>query len=96
MLDRQQIEYIANLARLELTEAEMEKYSSQISGVLEYIEQLQELDVEGVEPTAQVTGLENVLRADEIIEWKENGRNAALNLAPALENGQVKVRRVLK
>lgn len=96
MLDKQQIQHIANLARLELSDEEMDKYGTQLSDILGYIEQLQEVDVEGVEPTAQVTGLENVLRDDEIKDWSDKERQEALEQAPALEDGQVKVKRVLK
>ncbi len=94
-LNKKQIQHIANLARLELTEKELKTYGSQLSDVLSYIDQLQEVDVAGVEPTAQVTGLENVFREDEIKEWDEREREVALNQAPKLENGQVKVKRVL-
>jgi len=95
-LEKKEIQHIANLARLELTEKELKTYGSQLSDVLSYIDQLQEVDVTDVEPTAQVTGLENIFREDEIEEWDESERGAALNQAPELENGQVKVKRVLE
>ena len=59
-LSKQDIKHIANLARLELSEKELDKYGKQLSDVLGYIDQLQEVDTKGVEPTAQVTGLTNV------------------------------------
>ena len=62
-LSKEEIQHIAKLARLELTDKELEKYGGQLSAVLNYIDQLKEVDVKGVEPTAQVTGLENVLRS---------------------------------
>ncbi|PIR12739.1 Asp-tRNA(Asn)/Glu-tRNA(Gln) amidotransferase GatCAB subunit C [Candidatus Falkowbacteria bacterium CG11_big_fil_rev_8_21_14_0_20_39_10] len=95
-LTKDEIKHIANLARLDLTEAEFKKYGSQLSDVLNYIDQLKEVDTAGVEPTAQVTGLENVLREDVVFDWNDKERQAALKEAPETEDGQVKVRRVLE
>jgi len=52
------------LARLELTEAELEKMADELSGILDHVERMNELDLDGVEPTTHVVQLENVLRAD--------------------------------
>lgn len=95
-LTRQEIEHVAKLARLELTEEEIIKYGEQLSAVLAYIDQLKEVDVAGVEPTAQVTGLQNAWREDVALPWAEAEREAALGLAPELEDGQVKVKRILE
>lgn len=94
-LNKKNIQHIANLARLELTEKELKTYGSQLSDVLNYIGQLQEADVSGIEPTAQVTGLENIFREDEIEEWDKKERETALKQAPELEDRQVRVKRVL-
>ena len=94
-LEKKDIQHIANLARLELTDKELKIYGDQLSDVLSYIAQLKEVDTEGVEPTAQVTGLKDVFREDEIKEWNEREREDALNQAPELEERQVKVKRVL-
>jgi aspartyl-tRNA(Asn)/glutamyl-tRNA(Gln) amidotransferase subunit C len=94
-LEKKDIKHIADLARLELSEAELDLYGSQLSGVLDYIDQLQEVDTEGVEPTAQVTGLLNVLRSDKIKDWEASERQAALAQAPAFEDEQYRVGRVL-
>ena len=90
------IQHIANLARLELTKVEEKKYGEQLSAVLDYVEQLQEVDVNNIEATAQVTGLGNVMREDKIKDWDEQERNMALKQVPELENGQIKVKRVLE
>ena len=71
-LSKEEIKYIANLARLELTEEELEKYGGQLSAVLDYIDQLKEVDTAGVEPTAQVTGMKNIFREDKAEEWSED------------------------
>ncbi len=63
-LTPQKIEEIAKLARLELSEKDKGMYAEQLTAVLDYIEQLNEVDTEGVPETCQVTGLENVVRAD--------------------------------
>jgi aspartyl-tRNA(Asn)/glutamyl-tRNA(Gln) amidotransferase subunit C len=66
MLSRDQVLYVARLARLELTEDEVERFSGELSKVLDHIEKISELgDLEGVEPTSHVIEVENVLRADE-------------------------------
>ena len=65
-LSKQEVEKIARLSRLELTEAEKDQYAAQLSDVLDYFEKLKEVNTDNVEITAQVTGLENVYRADEI------------------------------
>jgi len=61
----EQVKHIANLARLELTEAELVRYREQISSILAHFEQLQALDTEAIPPTASVTAGESILRADQ-------------------------------
>ncbi len=95
-LSQEEIKHIAKLARLELTEEELLKYGEQLSAVLDYIDQLKEVNVEGVEPTAQVTGLVDVWREDRVRDCPETEREAALYEAPELEGRQVKVKRVLE
>lgn len=65
MLTREEVEHIANLARLALTEEEEERFRQQLSAVLEYAARLQELDTEAIPPTATVLPLRNVMRPDE-------------------------------
>lgn len=95
-LSKQQIHHIANLARLELTDEELETYGSQLSDVLSYIDQLREVDVSAVAPTAQTAGLENIFREDKIEEWDKEEARVALGQAPDMEDGQVKVKRVIE
>jgi aspartyl-tRNA(Asn)/glutamyl-tRNA(Gln) amidotransferase subunit C len=65
MLSRDQVLHVARLARLELTEEEIERFGSELSNVLEHIEKIEELgDLSDVEPTSHVVALENALRAD--------------------------------
>ncbi|MDQ3357229.1 MAG: Asp-tRNA(Asn)/Glu-tRNA(Gln) amidotransferase subunit GatC, partial [Actinomycetota bacterium] len=65
MIDREQVLQVARLARLELSDDEVERMAGELSGVLDHIERIGELDLDGVEPTSHVVALENVLRADE-------------------------------
>jgi aspartyl-tRNA(Asn)/glutamyl-tRNA(Gln) amidotransferase subunit C len=65
MLSRDQVLHVARLARLELTDEEVERYAGELSKVLDYIEKIEELDLDGVEPTSHVVEIENRLRADE-------------------------------
>jgi aspartyl-tRNA(Asn)/glutamyl-tRNA(Gln) amidotransferase subunit C len=65
VIDRAQVLHVAKLARLKLTEEEVERMAGELSTILEAIEQISELDLEGVQPTSHVIDLENVLRPDE-------------------------------
>jgi aspartyl-tRNA(Asn)/glutamyl-tRNA(Gln) amidotransferase subunit C len=67
-LSKEEVEHIAALARLRLSDEEKEKYSEQLSAILDYIGQLQTVNTKSVEPTSQVTGLINITREDEVRE----------------------------
>jgi aspartyl-tRNA(Asn)/glutamyl-tRNA(Gln) amidotransferase subunit C len=64
MIDREQVLHVARLARLRLTDAEVETMSSELSSILDHVEKISELDLDGVEPTSHVVQLENVFRDD--------------------------------
>lgn len=66
MLTQAEVRHIAKLAKIELSEAEVERLAPQISGILDYFAILEEVDTEGVTETSQVTGLESVTRPDEV------------------------------
>ena len=80
------VRHLAELSQIRLSKAEL----TSLAG---YIDQLDELDTAGVEPTFQLTGLDNVWRADEV--KPQLGRQELLQLAPDSEDGQVKVPKVL-
>jgi aspartyl-tRNA(Asn)/glutamyl-tRNA(Gln) amidotransferase subunit C len=65
MLDRDQVLHVARLARLELNDEEVDRMAAELSKVLDHIEAIRELDLEGVPPTSHVVDVVNVLRADE-------------------------------
>lgn len=66
-LSADQIRHIAKLARLQISDDEVERYAKELSAILDYVGTLQEVDTKGVEPTAQVTGLTNAFREDTIL-----------------------------
>ncbi|MBV9336936.1 MAG: Asp-tRNA(Asn)/Glu-tRNA(Gln) amidotransferase subunit GatC [Solirubrobacterales bacterium] len=65
MLDHAQVLHVARLARLELSDDEVDRMAAELSGVLDHIEKIRELDLEGVPPTSHVIDVVNALRADE-------------------------------
>jgi aspartyl-tRNA(Asn)/glutamyl-tRNA(Gln) amidotransferase subunit C len=93
-LTREDVLKLARLARLELSDDEVEAYSRELSEILQYVEQLGAVDVSGLKPTNQVTGLTNVYRDDEI---KDYGYKAAdlLKNVPEVKDGQIKVKRMI-
>ena len=87
------VDYLARLARVDLTDAERATFGAQLEQILGHFQQLQELDVSGVEPTAHAFALENVLRADEpgpVLTVPQ----VLLN-APASRQGQIVVPKVV-
>ena len=93
-LSRDDVLKLARLSRLRLSDEEVEKFSSELSEILDYVEKLNSVDVAGLAPTYQVTGLKNVMRPDEV---KDYGYKPAdlLTGAPDKQDNQFKVKRVL-
>jgi len=93
-LTDQSILHLARLSRIKLDKNELEQFKDEFNKIVAYIEQLSSVDIEGLEPTSQVTGLLNVTREDEIIEYNEQPKDLLEN-APDQLDGQFKVKRVL-
>jgi len=93
-LTREDVLKLARLARLTITDEEVEKYRAELSEILKYVEQLQNADVEGLEPTSQVTGLKNVMRED-VVEDYGVTPDDLLRVAPKTEGRHVKVKRMM-
>lgn len=87
------VSHVAKLANLSLTAEETKKFEKQLSDVLQYIDKLNEVDTKNVEPTSQVTGLENVLRED--IASPSLSQKEALSNTKAKENGFFQVSGIL-
>lgn len=92
-ISKDQVQHIARLARLKLTDVEVDKFSTQLSAIFEYVDLLNEVDTEGVAPTSQVTGLENVMREDEVTTLCEPRELLACSPLP-IEKDQIKVKSV--
>ena len=89
MIDREQVLQVARLARLKLSDEEVDRMAGELSGILEHVEHISELDLEGVEPTSHVIALENVLRPDEPRpSWS---RDEVLQSAPDPASGAFRV-----
>lgn len=88
------VRYVANLARIDLTDEEIARFQSQLGRVLEYVEQLDKVDISYVEPTAHANAVFNVFRVDEPRPGLE--KEAALKNAPRQANGLVMVTKVVE
>jgi aspartyl-tRNA(Asn)/glutamyl-tRNA(Gln) amidotransferase subunit C len=95
MLDKKEIKHIAALARIGVSEKEIEKYRHDISGVVEYFKELEKLDTKDVEPIGHITGRNNIFRHDEAENITEEDKGAILKNAPETKDGYVKVKSVL-
>ncbi len=92
MITKEQVEHVAKLARLELTEDEKELYTKQLSKILDYIDQLNEVNTDGVEPMTQPIPTVNVMRED--IIKKQFERTEMLKNAPHEEYGFFRVPKI--
>lgn len=93
-LTREDVLKLARLSRLRLSDDEIEQFAAEISEILAYVDQLSNVDTSDLKPTSQVTGLTNVMRDDEVIEYGASQKELLKN-APAVEKSQFKVKRVL-
>ncbi len=93
-ISRDDVQHLAQLSSLQLADSELDGLQTDIATILEYIEQLSELDTTGVEPTYQVTDLDNVWRDDTVIK-SDVSREQLLALSPEAYGHQVKVPKVL-
>ena len=89
MIDRAQVLHVAKLARLRLTEEEVGRMTGELSGILDHVDRIGNLDLEGVEPTSHVVALENGLRPDE--PHQSLPREVALAPAPEPDDGAFRV-----
>ncbi len=91
---REDVHHLAQLSSLQLDEQEADNLQQDLEAIIRHIDQLGELDTSGIEPTYQVTGLQNVWR-DDTVEPHPVDRDILLDLAPETENYQIKVPKVL-
>lgn len=88
------VQHLAKLSNLTLSESEIDRLGSDLDKILNYIEKLKELNTDGVEPTYQVTELQNIYRQDEITETDIKRENL-LDLAPESDGESIKVPKVM-
>jgi aspartyl-tRNA(Asn)/glutamyl-tRNA(Gln) amidotransferase subunit C len=96
MITIEDVQKLAKLSHLKLSNDELETYRKEIEAILGYIEQLQQADLEGIDPTYQVSGNKNVMRDDRVNEdiYKTTQADLLIN-APAKLDAQIKVKKVL-
>ncbi len=88
--------HVAKLAKLDLTKEEIDKFAPQLSSVINYFDELKEIETERIEPTSQTTGLENIKRKDEIIGNEILVQEEALLGTDKTHNGYFKVKAILE
>ena len=86
---------MARLARIRLKDDEVAHFAKEITAILHYVEQLDAVDLEGLEPTSQVTGLVNVMRPDEVMDYGTTPKDLLQNV-PATQGALIKVKRTIK
>lgn len=93
-LSREEVLKLAQLARLALSEEEIDEFARELSEILQYVEQLQQVDINGLEPTNQVTGLVNVMRED-VVHGYGYAPDDLLKNVPKVQDHMIKVKRMI-
>jgi len=92
-LSIEEVQHVALLARLNLNQAEQERYADQLGSILQYVDKLNQLDSEGIEPLDHILPVFNVFRPDQVSP--SPGREEILANAPLVEEGQYKVPKII-
>jgi aspartyl-tRNA(Asn)/glutamyl-tRNA(Gln) amidotransferase subunit C len=92
MISRQEVEHVARLARLHFDEEELARLQSELGSIIDYVQQLAELDLSDLEPTSHAVALKNVLRPDEPVAGLT--QEEATSTGPEVERGQFVVPRI--
>lgn len=93
-LSKEDVLKLARLARLRLSDSEVEKFQKELTAIISYVEQLDSVDTQGIEPTYQITGLTNVTRADDEVNYGVTQEELLSNL-PNRDGNYIKVRRMI-
>jgi aspartyl-tRNA(Asn)/glutamyl-tRNA(Gln) amidotransferase subunit C len=88
------VKYVASLAKVAITDEEAERFTKELDAILGYVKQLDAVDTTGLEPTYQVTGLKNITRKDEIINYGTSQKDLLKNV-PRTRDGYIEVPKVL-
>ena len=92
MINKEEVKHVAKLARLELTDEEVNKYSQQLGSILEYVEQMNEVNTTGIEPMPHAIPVYNVMRED-IVKYEQTKEELMAN-APFEEEGLFRVPKI--
>lgn len=95
MLTQEEVKHVAMLARVGLRDDEIEKYQKILSGVLDFFQELEQVDIANIAVPRQIIGRENGMRSDRVQESSEVQLQALLKNAPETKNGYIKVKSVL-
>ena len=93
-ISKEQVQHLAKLARIEITDSEVSILASQLSDILEHFEALEDVDTKNIVPTAHPAPLSNIMRTDEVKDSLP--KEEVLQLAPETEDGLIRVRAVLE
>ena len=93
MLEKKDIERLADMASIKLSDSEADKFAGQLNGILQYVEKIKEVDTEDVIPTLYPVSLENVFREDKV--RPSLAREKVLTNAPEEKDGQFRVPRIM-
>jgi aspartyl-tRNA(Asn)/glutamyl-tRNA(Gln) amidotransferase subunit C len=97
MISKEEVKHIANLARIKLTEEEEDKFTKELSFILDFVDRLNEVDTKDVKPIDQITGLQNVMREDKDPETvSKEDKERLIGQAPSKKDDLIKVKAVLK
>lgn len=96
MISKEEVQHIAKLARLGLSEKEIKKFQKELSLILDYIKKLEEVDISKIEPTSHAVGIKNVTREDKEKEKVKRKNEKLLELAPETKNNYLKVKSILQ
>ncbi len=94
-LTKKEVLHVSNLAKLNLSDSEIERHTNQLSNILDHISELEEVDTKNIEPTSQTTDLVNVLREDEINQTRVLNQDEALSGTDNVQNGYFEVPAIL-
>jgi len=95
MLTKEEVAHIASLSRIELDEIEMERYQKELSDILEYVNTLEKLSTDGVEPIGHITGMVNIYREDKEGVRDEKEREGIIGNIPNRKGDLIRVKKVL-
>jgi len=94
-ISKEEVRYVANLARIKMKENELEKFTLQLDKILEYVNKLNQLDTENVPPTSHIINLKNIMRKDEI-SGESLSNDEATQMAPDKENEFFRVPKIIE